>query len=105
MRSTPGFVLMSKTFHYWIIVLRLHYWADMEQVKNRLSVCSPSLCSCLLLTCSIPAQMIQHHLLRLKSSKIETGNANRWGRLNTVDLIKIACFVKKVSNLFNIKGR
>jgi len=32
------------------------------------------------------------------------GNTNRGGRLNTVDLlIKVACFVQRVNNIFNIK--
>ncbi len=32
-------------------------------------------------------------------------NTNRMGRLSTVDLpIKLACFVKKVNNIFNIKS-
>jgi hypothetical protein len=26
------------------------------------------------------------------------------GRLSTIDLVKIACFVKKVNNVFNIKS-
>jgi hypothetical protein len=35
---------------------------------------------------------------------ILAGNTNWGGRLSTVDqLIKVACFVKKVNNIFNIK--
>jgi hypothetical protein len=40
----------------------------------------------------------------LKSSYDQSGNTNRGGRLSTVDLlIKVACFVKKENNTFNIK--
>ncbi len=32
------------------------------------------------------------------------GRSNRGGRISTVDLlIKVACFVKKVNNIFNVK--
>ncbi len=35
----------------------------------------------------------------------QPGNPNRRGRLSTVDLlIKVACFVKKVNNVFSIKS-
>jgi hypothetical protein len=35
---------------------------------------------------------------------VETENTYRWGRLSTVDLlIKVACFVSKVNNMFIIK--
>jgi hypothetical protein len=33
------------------------------------------------------------------------GNTNRRGKLNTIDLlIKVACFVKKVYDIFNVKN-
>ncbi len=35
---------------------------------------------------------------------VQTGNTNLGGRLRAVDLlIKVACFVKKENNVFNIK--
>ncbi len=38
------------------------------------------------------------------STRVKPGNTNRRGRLSTIDLlIEVACFVKKVNNIFNIK--
>ncbi len=35
---------------------------------------------------------------------VGTGNTNYRGRLSTTDLlIKVACFVKKVNDIFNVK--
>jgi len=39
-----------------------------------------------------------------RTKAIKPGNTNWGGRLSTVDLlIKVACFVKKVNNIFNVK--
>jgi hypothetical protein len=42
--------------------------------------------------------------LKLSSAKCSAREYYLWGRLSTVGLlIKVACFVKKENNIFNIK--
>jgi hypothetical protein len=46
--------------------------------------------------------MIRSTILKFN---LKAGNTIIGGRLSTVDLlIKVACFVKNVNNVFNIKG-
>jgi hypothetical protein len=46
-----------------------------------------------------------HTDMVLEFGWVIAGNTNGKGRLGTVDLIYLACFVSKVNNIFNVKSR